>query len=79
MIILIADKKLASDFPFLTADKNWHQNFLFQSRWTMAVTPKLVTTTTTSYHEEDIDLDTDLEIAAVVNQRVAKSICEGYK
>ena len=79
MIILTADKKLAPDFPFLIADKNWHQNFAFQSRWTMAVTPTLVTTTTTSYHEEDINLDTDLETSAVVKQLVAKSICEGYK
>ena len=40
----------------------------------MAVTPTLVTTTTTSYHEEDINLDTDLETSAIVKQLVSKSI-----
>ena len=46
----------------LTADKNWHQTLVFQSRGKITGTPTPVPTTTTAYHEEDIDLETDLEI-----------------
>ena len=45
----------------------------------MAGRTTLVTTTTTSYHEEYIDLDTELEKAAVMKQRVSKSTRDGYK
>ena len=38
----------------------------------MKGTPTPVTTTTTTYYEEDIDLETDLNTAAVMKQRVAK-------
>ena len=45
----------------------------------MIGTPTPVTTKTTSYQEEDIDLETDLETAAVMKQRVEKSTREGYE
>ena len=79
MIILTADKKMASDFPFLTANKNWHLASVLQSRGTMAVTTTLVTTTTTAYHGEDIGPETDLETAAFMKQHVVKSRRECYK
>ena len=79
VIILTADKKLASDFPFLTANKNWHLTFVLQSKRKMAEKTKLVTTTTTAYHEEDIDPETNLEISAVMKQHIVKSMCECYK
>ena len=79
MIILTADKEMASDFPFLTANKNWHLAFVLQSRGKMAVTTTLVTTTTTAYHGEDIDPETDLEKKAVIKQHIVKSMRECYK
>ena len=45
----------------LIADKNWHQTFVLQSRGKTPGTPTPVPTTTTAYHEEGIDLETDLE------------------
>ena len=72
VIILTTDKKLALDLPFLTADKNWHQNIVFKSRGKISGKTTLVTTTTTAYHEEDIDLETDLEAAAIMKQRIEK-------
>ena len=45
----------------------------------MAVTTTHLTTTTTAYHEEDIDPETNLEISAVMKQHVVKSMCECYK
>ena len=45
----------------------------------MAVTPTLLTTTTAANHEEDIDLENNLETSAVMKQRVAKSTREGYE
>ena len=45
----------------------------------MEGTTTLVRTTSTSHQEEDIDLDTDLETAAVMKQRFTKTTREGYK
>ena len=45
----------------------------------MIGTPTPVKTKTTSYQEEDIDLETDLETAAVMKQRVENSTREGYE